>query len=262
MIRGLAGSAVATNIAQDKKGQNEVEHVRGSVQAVKEGVELEQRRETEEVELRLTSHEIRQKILSATTPSSKSRVVEELNVELTLVDKDIDALKNLGESNSSPERSFSVNSNTAVPMINPSTQDKLQEKYELKDQIETGLKTLKDRERRQHMLTMAASTEEIVDPYAPSESSNFLNKSLRQSIDQSRSRSNSSFSSASSQNRGGSRGSLYRSTHYDRQKRNNADKSRRQVFTEMAMRDIQFMLVTGKHVFSALSDYELMEGFN
>lgn len=121
MIRGLAGSAVATNIAQDKKGHNEVEHVRGSVQAVKEGVELEQRRETEEVELRLTSHEIRQKILSATTPSSKSRVVEELNVELTLVDKDIDALKNLGESNSSPERSFSVNSNTAVPMINPST---------------------------------------------------------------------------------------------------------------------------------------------
>ena len=30
----------------------------------------------------------------------------------------------------------------------------------------------------------------------------------------------------------------------------------------MAMRDMQFMLVSGKHNFSALSDYELMEGFN
>lgn len=28
------------------------------------------------------------------------------------------------------------------------------------------------------------------------------------------------------------------------------------------MRDMQFMLVTGRHVFSALSDYELMAGFN
>jgi len=39
-------------------------------------------------------------------------------------------------------------------------------------------------------------------------------------------------------------------------------KSRRQVYTEMAMRDMFFMLVSGKNFFSALSDHEIMTGFN
>ena len=127
---------------------------------------------------RSSSHEIRQKILLATTPKSKARVVEELSVELALVKKDINELENLKEGTSSPERSLSVNSGTAVPIINPSTHDKLQEKNKVKDQIEAGLKSLEDRERRQNMLAMAASSEER-DPYAPTDSSSFLNSSLK-----------------------------------------------------------------------------------
>ena len=115
------------------------------------------------------------------------------------------------------------------------------------------------------MVAMAAA---VNDPYAPTDSSSFISQSLRSSISANNHSRTSSFSSnSSSQNRSrsGSRGSLYRSTNYDRQgdqQRSKVGKSRRQIFTEMAMRDMQFMLVSRRHVFGALSDYELMEGFN
>ena len=64
------------------------------------------------------------------------------------MNKDINELEHLGEGSNSPERSLSVSSGTAVPIINPSTQDKLAEKIRIKDQIESGLKSLEDRERR------------------------------------------------------------------------------------------------------------------
>lgn len=195
--------------------------------AAKEEIGVDQRQEESvEERTRTSSHEIRQKILLATTPRSKARVVIELKQELELVNQDIEALQNLNDGSKSPERSLSVNSNTAVPIINPSTQDKLQEKLRVKDQISAGLKQLEDRERRQNMLVMSAVVDER-DPYAPTDTSSFISVSMRHSIDNRQSRT-SSFSSASSRERGGSRGSLYRSTGYDRdQKQSKVGKSRK-----------------------------------
>ena len=108
----------------------------GSVQeALREAEETVKRPEQGEDEERprSSSHEIRQKILLATTPRSKERVVLELKQELSLVNRDIKELEHLGEGSNSPERSLSVNSNTAVPIINPSTQDKLAEKCRIRD---------------------------------------------------------------------------------------------------------------------------------
>ena len=63
--------------------------------------------------------------------------------------------------------------------------------------------------------------------------------------------------------RGSVRGSIYRSTAYDRQRSASLKgKSRRHIYTEMAMRDMFFMLVTSRTFFAALSDFELMTGFN
>ena len=39
-------------------------------------------------------------------------------------------------------------------------------------------------------------------------------------------------------------------------------KSRRQVFTEMAMRDMYFMLMSKRSFFAAMSDHEIMTGFH
>ena len=39
-------------------------------------------------------------------------------------------------------------------------------------------------------------------------------------------------------------------------------KSKREVFVEMAMRDMFFMMVTKTHLYSAMSDFEIMAGFN
>ena len=44
------------------------------------------------VDPRLTSNEIQQKILLATTPKSKAKAIEHLNLELTLVNQDIQKL--------------------------------------------------------------------------------------------------------------------------------------------------------------------------
>ena len=45
--------------------------------------------ESEEQPTRTSSHEIRQKILLATTPNSKARVIQELSEELVIVNNDI-----------------------------------------------------------------------------------------------------------------------------------------------------------------------------
>ena len=63
-----------------------------------------------------------------------------------------------------------------MPIINPSTQDRLKEKIKIKDQIESGLKSLEDRERRQNSLFAIAATTSAIDvdgkdPYAPTDSS-------------------------------------------------------------------------------------------
>ena len=158
----------------------------GTVQAVKEidlGLSMQGSKDERP---RSSSHEIRQKILLATTPKTKAKAVEELKYELTLVNQDIYELEHLGEGSNSPERSLSVSSGTAVPIINPSTQDKLAEKIRIKDQIESGLKSLEDRERRQNLFSIAATASTIEveerDPYAPTDSSQFINSALRQSI--------------------------------------------------------------------------------
>ena len=65
---------------------------------------------------------IRQKILLATTPRSKARVIQELTEELALINQDIDVLKQRkgSASDDNRERSHSQNSNTAVPIVTPS----------------------------------------------------------------------------------------------------------------------------------------------
>ena len=113
-------------------------------------------------------------------------------------------------------------------------------------------------------LAAVESADLMIDPYAPSSSTTAFMDSLagnkpRDFRDSLLSRS-SSFSSTS---RGSVRGSMYRSTAFDRQRCGSlTGKSRRHIFTEMAMRDMFFMLVTSRTFFSALSDFELMTGFN
>lgn len=92
---------------------------------------------------------IRQKILIATTPRSKARVIKELTEELKVVNQEITDLQRTGSDSLSPERSHSVSSSTAVPIVNPSAQTLLTEKFKLRDQIQTGLKTLEERERKE-----------------------------------------------------------------------------------------------------------------
>ena len=76
---------------------------------------------------------VRQKILLATTPTSKARVIKELTEELEHVNEEIRELETSAGHAGSPERSLSQNGNTAVPSINPSTQDVLKEKVKLKE---------------------------------------------------------------------------------------------------------------------------------
>ena len=108
---------------------------------------------------------------------------------MEVVNGEIKEMETNGVTMGSPERSLSQSSSNAVPSINPSAKDILREKVKLKEQIETGLQTLQNRERKEQQrngilslslgassmsnLAAAASTDKS-DPYAPTSTSTFL----------------------------------------------------------------------------------------